>query len=68
MTGHDAQREHHKFSFVSGLVPTLGTGKRVITKVVFLLEESLESLNSLENGRILLVFHSLGVLWNLLNL
>ena len=48
--------------------PISGPEKGVITKGVFSLEESLESLksldspDSLENGRILLCFHSLGVL------
>ena len=37
-------------------------GKGVITKGVFSLQESLESLNSPENGRLLLVFQSLGTL------
>ena len=43
----------------------LGPEKGVITKAVFSLEESLKSLNSLEsleNGRILLYFQSLGTL------
>ena len=42
---------------------TLGTGKGVIAKGVFSLEESLESQNSLEsleNGRILLCFPQSG--------
>ena len=36
--------------------------KVVVTKRVFSLEETLKSLESLENGRILLCFQSLGVL------
>ena len=50
-----------KFKNFQGIVP--GTEKGVIAKGVFSLEESLESLeslNSLENGRILLCFPQSG--------
>ena len=55
-------REPARHSTILSIFGLSGPEKGVITKGVFSLEESLESLKSLENGWVLLYFPQLGVL------